>query len=37
MKTDGTLNDGLITQINPFENWKIIGLPYIIVYKFIEK
>ena len=34
---DGTLNSGRITQLNPFENYKNIGIPYIIVFKYIEK
>ena len=31
---DGTSNNGNITQLNPFENWEDIGIPYIVIYKF---
>lgn len=33
---DGNANDGNITQFNPFENWKDIGIPYIVIYKIKE-
>ena len=33
---DGTKNEGRITKLNINEDWHNIGIPYILVYKFID-
>ena len=33
---DGTKNEGRITKLNTNEDWHNIGIPYILVYKFID-
>ena len=33
---DGTLNDGKIVAINFDEDWKNLGIPYILVYELIK-
>ena len=34
---DGTLNDGKIVPINIDEDWKNLGIPYILVYELIKR
>ena len=33
---DGTKNEGRITKLNTNEDWHNIGIPYILVYRFID-
>ena len=33
---DGTKNEGRITKLNTNKYWHNIGIPYIVVYKYID-